>query len=258
MKKSRLILALIGTVFCSALLIIVVYAWYVNMYTSSDMKFEILQIQSLVSLYKANDSNYNGIPDKLATENIGKYINNSIDDGHGHGSYLTYAAKYYDETFEFEYLDQRYALSKDSSSNLLNTIVIDDCVPSKVYTYKFEITNLSQMENNIEFAFIEEENVIIDETKLSEFEVRMGTVGSNGKASFTSWRGFLTNDSYSAFTISPANLTIPAVTTGLSVGRLDVWLEIRQKSASTTTMTSFTLPQFKMTLSIESGESQNP
>ena len=64
-------------------------------------------------------------------------------------------------------------------------------------------------------------------------------------------------EAYNAFTVSPANLTIPAVTAGLSVGRLDAWLEIKQSSESTITLDSFMLPQFKLTLSIDSGDSPN-
>ena len=44
-----------------------------------------------------------------------KYLNPNV----GSGTYISYADKYYNETYSFKYLDQRYALSRDSESNLL-------------------------------------------------------------------------------------------------------------------------------------------
>ena len=49
-----------------------------------------------------------------------KYLNPNV----GSGTYISYADKYYNETYSFKYLDQRYALARDSESNLLNKIVI--------------------------------------------------------------------------------------------------------------------------------------
>ena len=113
-----------------------------------------------------------------------KYLNPNV----GNGTYISYADKYYNETYSFKYLDQRYALSRDSESNLLNKIEILDLVPSKIFTYKFEITNLSRVENNVSFGF--ENDTTIDKTKLKDFEARCGIISSTGGIDFTSWYDF--------------------------------------------------------------------
>ena len=113
-----------------------------------------------------------------------KYFNPNV----GNGTYISYADKYYNETYSFKYLDQRYALSRDSESNLLNKIGIIDLVSSKIFTYIFEITNLSIVENNVSFGF--ENDTTIDKTKLMDFEVRCGIISSTGGIDFISWYDF--------------------------------------------------------------------
>ena len=113
-----------------------------------------------------------------------KYLNPNVRND----AYISYADKYYNETYSFKYLDQRYALSRDSESNLLNKIEIIDLVPSKIFTYKFEITNLSRVENNVSFGF--ENDTTIDKTKLKDFEARCGIISSTGGIDFTSWYEF--------------------------------------------------------------------
>ena len=68
MKKSKLIMSLISVIFSIALITFMTYAWYINIDTSKDMEFEILQIQSLVSMYEGVDLNHNGLPDKLSND----------------------------------------------------------------------------------------------------------------------------------------------------------------------------------------------
>ena len=112
----------------------------------------------------------------------------NLDPNVGSGTYISYADKYYNETYSFKYLDQRYALSRDSESNLLNKIEILDLVPSKIFTYKFEITNLSRVENNVSFGF--ENDTTIDKTKLKDFGARCGIISSVGEIDFTSCYDF--------------------------------------------------------------------
>ena len=94
MKRLKLILSLIATIVCVALIGFITYSWYINIDTAKDMEFEILQIQSLVSLYEGQDMNHNGLPDKLSQANVGKYYNPNV----GSGAYIAYADKYYNET----------------------------------------------------------------------------------------------------------------------------------------------------------------
>lgn len=250
MKRLKLILSLIATIVCVALIGFITYSWYINIDTAKDMEFEILQIQSLVSLYEGQDMNHNGLPDKLSQANVGKYYNPNV----GSGTYIAYADKYYNETYEFKYLDQRYALARDSESNLLNTITITDLVPSKVFTYKFEITNLSRVGNWVSFGF--ENDTTIDKTKLKDFKARYGAIDATGAITFGDWTSFTDGVSYSAFNITPASLKVAGYTPAygggtLEVGRLDVWLEIKQVAESTLTLSNFTLPQFRLTLGVD-------
>ena len=253
MKKSNLIMSLISVIFSIALITFMTYAWYINIDTSKDMEFEILQIQSLVSMYEGVDLNHNGLPDKLSNDNVGKYLNPNV----GSGTYISYADKYYNETYSFKYLDQRYALARDSESNLLNKIEILDLVSSKIFTYKFEITNLSGKENDVSFGF--ENDTEVDKTKLKDFQVRCGIISDTGGIDFTSWRDFSDGEGYKGFTITPANLKVEGKTAAygggtLEVGRLDVWLEVRQKSDSTLTLSQFNLPDFRLTLSLDTDQ----
>ena len=79
MKRLKLILSLIATIVCVALIGFITYSWYINIDTAKDMEFEILQIQSLVSLYEGQDMNHNGLPDKLSQANVGKYYNPNVE-----------------------------------------------------------------------------------------------------------------------------------------------------------------------------------
>jgi hypothetical protein len=253
MKHLKLILSFVGILISTALLGFITYSWYINIETSNDMRFEILQIQSVVSLYEGQDNNHNGVPDKLSSTNVGKYYNPNVSGG----TYISYDKKYYNETYDFKYLDQRYALARDSESNLLNEIIISDCLPSKVYTYKFEIINLATKGNYVSFGF--ETKAGLDTSYLGDFEVRCGYVSSSGTITFTTWRSFLTGESYSPFNIyfeDTTDIEIPGFSNGvngsrLDASRLDVWLEIKQKAESTVTLNEYLLPPFRLTLSVD-------
>ena len=92
MKKIRVVISLIGLLCSTALSIAIVVAWYVNVSVVNEMEFNILQIDSLVTLYQANDSNFNGVPNRDET-NAGKYYNGELK------SYVDYASAYYKEYY---------------------------------------------------------------------------------------------------------------------------------------------------------------
>ena len=132
----------------------------------------------------------------------------------------------------------------DTALFLLNTITITDLVPSKVYTYKFEITNLSRVGNWVTFGF--ENDTTVDKTKLKDFKARYGVIDSTGAITFGDWTSFTDGVTYSAFNITPSSLKVSGYTPAygggnLEVGRLDVWLEIKQVSESTLTLYKFLL-----------------
>lgn len=263
MTKFKSISSIVALVVTLITAIAVVVAWYTPADKVDDMSFNILQIDSLVTLYEAKDTNNNGVPDLQASANINQY--HSFEAGEeGVGAYVDYKNMYHDENYSFEYIDQKYALSQDSKANLLDKVTIADAIPSKVYSYKFEITNYVGLENEITFSFIEDNE--IDTTKLEDFEVRLGVVAADSSLTFTSWTPFCTNGIYSGITLNPLNSTMKvpaktkntAQTADLSVGRLDLWLQIKLKNeAVNDTIRNFILPLYKIELSCDMPDSQN-
>lgn len=252
MKKRNLILFGSFALISIALTVFTIFAWYMYMEKASNMQFDILQIDSLVTMYQANDENYNGIPNKLDSSNINKYYNPQEVEGSSVG-YVSYSNLYHQENYSFNYVDQKYALSNDSSATLLNEVTLTNVAPSKVYGFKFEITNYVGRENTLDLTFDAENG--INTTILSYFEARVGTVGVNGDVSFTNWMDFVNNGSYTGLTFYPQGVTIPATSTSIENksinGRLDAWLQIRVKSDTTQAISSFSLPYFRVRLSVE-------
>ena len=248
MKKYKIIICVVAlaTVIISA--IFITYAWYINVDRVTDMRFNILQIDSLVTLYEANDDNFNGVPNLVETGNENKYFKPEAN------AQVDYEKMYYDENYSFDYVDQRYALSQDSQANLLNSITISDAAPSKIYGYKFEVINYVGLDNTLQFEFISETGYTANTTILKDFEARLGIVDANANVSFSNWTSFSNGTSYSGFELNPlANpMTIPATTGTLNVGRLDLWLQIRIKpSATNDQISDFILPKYRITLSCQ-------
>lgn len=248
MKKYKIIICVVAlaTVILSA--IFITYAWYINVDRVTDMRFNILQIDSLVTLYEANDDNFNGVPNLVDSGNENKYYKPEAN------AQVDYEKMYYDENYSFDYIDQRYALSQDSQANLLNSITISDAAPSKIYGYKFEVINYVGLDNTLQFEFISETGYTANPTILKDFEARLGIVDANANVSFSNWTSFSDGTSYSGFELNPlANpMTIPATTGTLNVGRLDLWLQIRIKpSAINDQISDFNLPKYRITLSCQ-------
>lgn len=253
MRKTNLISFIIVALVSIALFTFTFFAWYTNTEKASDMSFDILQIDSLVSMYQANDDNYNGIPNLLATADKDTYYNPQIVDGSAVGR-VSYSNQYHHENYSFNYLDQKYALSRDSVANLLNTVTLNNVVPSKVYGFKYEITNYIGSVNTLDLTFDEDDDINL--TYLSNFETRVGSVGTDGVVAFTEWKDFVVSNTYSGIVFYQSGLTVPATSHDIinnksMNGRLDVWLQIRVKSNSTTLVTDFTLPEFRIKLSAD-------
>ena len=253
MKKTNLIFSIVALAFTLVTIIPVLYAWYITADRVDNMEFNILQIDSLVTLYEANDSNCNGVPDLCDTGNENKYYNSEND------SHISYQKQYYDEYYSFNYVDQRYALSQDSQANLLNTVTISDVVPSKIYGYKFEIINYVGLENTLAFSFLQDNNINVN--ILKDFDVRLGVVSSQSTIDFTDWTPFCTYSneqySYSGVSLNPYNdsITLDAFTGNLGVGRLDLWLQIRMNpNATNDNISNFVLPYYRLSLSCDMPE----
>ncbi len=246
MTKFKSISSIVALAVTLITAIAVVVAWYTPADKVADMSFNILQIDSLVTLYEANDSNYNGVPNKQTNANVNKYYNPEA------AAYVEYKNIYYNENYSFNYVDQKYALSQDSKANLLNDLKITDAVPSKVYSYKFEITNYVGKDNDLTFTFLEDSQ--IDKSILKDFEVRLGVINSNATVTYTEWTSFCTESSYSGISLNPLNSTmvLPSQTGSLSVGRLDLWLQIKIKDEAVNyPISEFVLPLYRIELSCE-------
>jgi hypothetical protein len=134
------------------------YAWLYNGDVISDITYSIAKIDSSVRLYKANDSNFNGVPDKLAA---------------------TESAVYYMEQFSFAALGgEVFALSEQSAANQLVAVQLENVFPSRVYTLKYSLINRSTAENVITFRIgqdtLNEDSIAM----LSTFSARLGTVSA--------------------------------------------------------------------------------
>ena len=247
MRKFKLILSIVALVFTVAVTIPVIYSWYISTDRVADMSFDILQIDSLVVLYESDDSNYNGVPDLSTTANSGKYYNPDAQ------TYVSYGMPYYTEKYAFDYVDQKYALSFDSEANLLKTLTIANAKPSKVYGYKFEITNYVGYKNTLQFSFDTDSSIEVN--TLKDFDVRLGVVDANAKVTFTEWTPFCTESagvySYSGLSLNPLaeNIEIPAQTGSYAFGRLDLWLQVRiNPNATNSSISQFALPEYRITL----------
>ena len=248
MKKYRIVLIVVALATVIVTAISIGYAWFISVDRMTDMQFNILQIDSLVTLYEANDDNFNGVPNKVASGNQNKYYRPEAD------AQVAYENRYYNENYSFDYIDQRYALSQDSQANLLNSITISDAAPSKIYGYKFEVVNYVGVANTLDFEFITETGYTANPTILQDFEARLGIVDANANLTFTAWTSFSDGSTYTGFELNPlsTDIIIPATTGTLNVGRLDLWLQIRIKPESTNDqLDEFLLPKYRLTLSCE-------
>lgn len=271
MNKFNRIFSIINLFLSAALITVTIYAWYTYVSTVDQMKFNILQIDSLVTLYEANDNNYNGVPNLLETKNKNNYWKYTDAES---GNFVEYVNRYYDEGFSFNYLDQKYALSQDSEANLLNTITINNIAPSKIYCYKFELTNYATSAK-LTFSFEKETNAIYNTEILKYFEVRLGIINDNQSIVFSDWSNLCVYDSgtkkysYEGVILNPFinnandntfkdknnNILLPG--TGINNGRLDMWLQVKLKRDLDTAIqvnaetNTFVLPKYRIKLETE-------
>lgn len=272
MNKFNRIFSIINLLLSTALITVTIFAWYTYVSTVDQMRFNILQIDSLVTLYEANDENYNGVPNLLEETNINKYWK-YIDSKNG--SFVDYVNKYYDESFSFNYLDQKYALSQDSEANLLNAITINNIAPSKIYCYKFELTNYISTSAKLTFSFEKETGITYNPEILKYFEVRLGIINNNKSIVFSDWTNlcdydsetknysykgkvlnpFINNTNANTFNDANGNIILPG--TGTNNGRLDMWLQVKLKKELATPIQVdeeskiFALPKYRIKLETE-------
>lgn len=199
-KLNKIIISvLLITAFCGAG---AVFAWFTNGDRMGTMGFKIAKIDSTVTLYKANDANFNGIPDLLYDSE---------------GLPYTERYNYYDEKYSFDresaVLDYARSESPDPADILLN-ISVTDMFPSKVFTYKFALENKSEASNDIAFRL--DETALTAETVslLSTFSLRTAYVRNDNEIEYNS------NKTYLFEHISGGTLSETTVLSGVSIAGL--------------------------------------
>ena len=159
MMKKKLTLTAVLTVclLISVVFAAVTYAWIFLGDTAQGMEYSIAKIDSSVILYRANDDNLNGIPNRLDEDT---------------------SAKYYIEQYSFEQLgEEKFALSEDSEANMLTDISLTDVFPTQNHTFKYALVNKSTAENLITFKLVGGE--YDDVAFLSTLSFRLGIVRSD-------------------------------------------------------------------------------
>ena len=230
--KTKLVLAIISLVTSVFLVAGVSYAWYVSNNTVNDMNFQILQIDSQINMYLGSDINNNGIVDLLKNEYYGMY-KDANEESQSIG-YIAYEKAYYEEKREFALVDSKYALSLQSSANLLNSIHLKNITPSKVYTLKFEVTNYSSFENTISFEFM---NGLYPQDLLAHFamfDIRFGVVNNSGEVNYsTPYRPFIEEEngsySYEGLVLSD-DIVVSPTGPKAADGRIDIWVQMKVKN----------------------------
>lgn len=126
--KKRLLYLILSLTLLIAVCIPTTVAWFMRG-DRTDMTLELLEINSLVTLYRANDGNLNGVPD-LATSSV--------------------AMKYYTEPYHFVDPVSDYAQSADAiPTEVRMKLEMPAFLPGSAYTFKFAIENNSDADNLI-------------------------------------------------------------------------------------------------------------
>ena len=126
--KKRLLYLILSLTLLIAVCVPATVAWFARG-DRTDMTLELLEINSLVTLYRANDGNLNGVPD-LATSSV--------------------AMKYYTELYDFVDPVSDYAQSADAiPTEARMKLEMPAFLPGSAYTFKFAIENNSDADNLI-------------------------------------------------------------------------------------------------------------
>lgn len=147
------------------------FAWFNLADKANDFKFQIAKIDSTVSLFKAVDTNFNGIPNIVTKTN---------DDG--------------TESEEFEFMpigNPVYAVSPATYVDETLKTEIENAQPTMIYTFKIILENKGDVDNIIGLSFINytQEDTAAD---ISQFETNLkwlscvsvtvgGEVGDDGE-----------------------------------------------------------------------------
>jgi len=261
--KNKILIATvaIGLAACIAA-ISIIFAWMTQEVAIKKMGFSLEQLSCTVDLYEGIDSNFNGVPDLLGVGNEGiaaggqtaSETTSTYGQYRKDNSWTDYNKLYYGEKYAFEYVDTRYMLTNDdTSANVFSEVMIGetDVEPSRIYTFKFSVTNESKTSGTLSFAFEEYDfslNSNTDETSskdiLTNFQCRLYAVDKGTTATdegiitaITEWTDF--SSTGTSLATDSDNVTIGAKNTDSTTNDetheniKDVWLLIKMKDEAT-------------------------
>lgn len=129
------------------------FAWFNMADKANDFKFQIAKIDSTVSLFKAVDSNFNGIPNIVTKENDGTQSEEFEFTPIGDPVYAVSPATYVDETLKTEIVNAQPTMIFTFKIILENKGDIDNIIGLSFINYRQEDTaaNISQFTDNLKW-----------------------------------------------------------------------------------------------------------
>lgn len=127
MKRKHLLRFLLALLLIITLVPTAVYAWF-SRGDNAPMGFEMLEINSTVTLYRCADENRNGIPELASAP---------------------FEMKYYREIYNFFDPVVAYARSEENQTEVQLSLSAKELLPGRVSTYKFALENNSDTDNEI-------------------------------------------------------------------------------------------------------------
>lgn len=127
MKRKNILLLMLSFVLLLVMIPTAVYAWF-SRGDNTPMGFEMLEINSTVTLYQCADENRNGVPELAASP---------VD------------MKYYREIYDFFDPVTEYARSEENQAAVQLSFSAKELLPGRISTCKFAIENNSDTDNEI-------------------------------------------------------------------------------------------------------------
>ncbi|MDD3831214.1 MAG: hypothetical protein PHW00_00930 [Clostridia bacterium] len=130
-QKSKLIISIVALIVAVALMCTVTFAWFTIVASTGEVSFVVARINSKISLYKALDNNYDGIP------NFGIDANEPIGTP---------------EHFQYTIIDSSQAVA-ESAANINMNMELTNLQPTQIHIFKIYIINNSEASNTIRMVF---------------------------------------------------------------------------------------------------------
>ena len=234
--RIRLIFSIVCVLAIIGALVRYSLGWYSIGDTTGELDFQVLQIDSVVTMYRAIDVNYNGVPDLLSAngQQDGMYRFNSEDEnGNPLTEYVAYELPYYNEKYDFEYYDSTLVLDREfTPANTLKTAELTDLCPSKIYTYKYALYNYGYSTANAVFSFDTKTSIegkTVSDNLGENFKVRFCIVNGDKDTEeivYGEWQNFADILS-SQDRIINNEVVVSKYDASDGSGRKDVWLQIQ-------------------------------